>query len=191
MSNIKKYSFLILACLMLTLTGYAQEEEEGAKEKSEILEKLVFGGNLGGGYANGWNLNISPTVGYKITDRTVTGLGLTYIYSDFQNPYYQNRTVYKVTGGRVFGQQLLFRNLYAHAEYEYLTYDLTVRSNDGRIISEFENQAPGLLLGGGHSTSFGYGLGFTIEVLYNVLYREGITPYSSPLRIRGGLMFGF
>lgn len=177
---------------MFTLTGFAQEEgEEVQKEESKILDKLVLGGNIGGGYANGWNINLSPTLGYKVTSGTILGLGVSYIYSDFNSPFYQNRSTYKVTGGRAIAQQLLFNGLYAQGEFEYLMYNTKIRTDDGRVINEFEGQAPGLLLGGGHSSNFGRGVGFTIEVLYNVLYRQGVTPYSSPLVIRGGFMFGF
>lgn len=193
MSNIKKYTFLLLACLLISITVFAQEEEENNDQGNEILQKLVFGGNVGGGYANGWNINLSPTIGYKVTNTTIAGVGFNYIYSDFNNPYFSaNRTTYTTTGGRLFIQQLLFQNLYAQAEYEYLDYSLKVRSRgDGRVIDEITGQAPGLLLGGGYTTSFGYGLGMNIEVLYNVLYKEGISPYPSPLIIRGGLMYGF
>jgi len=191
MNNIKKYGFLLLTCLLISFTAFGQEEEEQSDRDYQILEKLVFGGNVGGGYANGWNINISPTVGYRVTNTTIAGLGVSYIYSDFNNPFFANRSTFNVTGGRLFVQQLLFQNLYAQAEYEYLDYSLKIRSSDGRVISESSGQAPGLLLGGGYTTSFGYGLGFNMEILYNVLYQVGVSPYPSPFIIRGGLMYGF
>lgn len=195
MNNIRKYGFLLLTFLVLSTISFAQTaeiEENKSNDNSEsILKKLVLGGNIGAGYANGWNINLSPTVGYKFTNTTIGGVGITYNYADFNNPYYNNRTTYNTTGGRIFAQQLLFQNLYAHAEYEYLSYEVKVRTDDGRIVNQFEATAPGLLLGGGYSSSFGNGLGFTTEVLYNVLYRSGISPYASPLVFRGGLMYGF
>ena len=191
MNNIKKYGFLLLTCLLISFTAFGQEEERQSDRDNQILEKLVFGGNVGGGYANGWNINISPTVGYRVTNTTIAGLGVSYIYSDFNSPFFANRSTFNVTGGRLFVQQLLFQNLYAQAEYEYLDYSLKIRSSDGRVLSESSGQAPGLLLGGGYTTSFGYGLGFNMEILYNVLYQVGVSPYPSPFIIRGGLMYGF
>jgi hypothetical protein len=196
MNNIKKYGLLILAFLFIATISFAQtaetRETESKDDGESILNKLVIGGNVGAGYANGWNINLSPTIGYKLTNSTVVGVGITYNYADFNNPFYNNnRTTYNTTGGRVFVQQLLFQNLYAHVEYEYLSYEVRVRSNDGRVVSQFEATAPGLLLGGGYSSSFGNGLGFTTEILYNVLYRSDISPYASPLIFRGGLMYGF
>jgi hypothetical protein len=195
MNNIKKYSFLLLTFLFIATMSFAQTAEiETPKSKNNdesILKKLVLGGNVGVGYANGWNLNLSPTVGYKLTNSTIAGIGITYNYADFNNPFYNNRTTYNTTGGRIFAQQLLFQNLYAHAEYEYLSYEVKVRSNDGRIVNQFEATAPGLLLGGGYSSSFGNGFGFTTEILYNILYRSDISPYASPLIFRGGFMYGF
>lgn len=195
MNNIKKHSFLLAAFLMLAMVSFAQTAEvETPKSKDNdgsILKKMVFGGNVGAGYANGWNVNLSPTVGYKLTQSTIAGVGISYSYADFNSAYFSNRTTYNTTGGRIFAQQLLFQNLYAHAEYEYLTYEIKVRTTDGRIVNQYNASAPGFLLGGGYASSFGYGVGFTTEVLYNVLYRSGISPYASPLVIRGGLMYGF
>lgn len=192
MNNVKKYSFLVIAFLAFATVNFAQTAEvETPKDEESILKKLVFGGNVGAGYANGWNINLSPTVGYKLTKSTIAGVGVSYLHSDFRNPYYANRTTYNSTGGRIFAQQLLFQNLYAHVEYEYLSYEIKVRTSDGRIVNQFEANAPGFLLGGGYTTSFGNGIGFTTEVLYNVLYRAGISPYATPLVFRGGLMFGF
>lgn len=186
----RKYFLLVITCFLISSFAFAQEEES-TDSKGEILDKLVFGGNIGGGYSNGWNLNISPTVGYKLTNSTVAGVGVSYIYSDFNNSYYSYRSKFNVTGGRVFLQQLLINNLYARAEYEYLDYSIRLFSNDGRIVSETRGQAPGLLLGGGYTTSFGYGLGFNMELLYNVMYRADVSPYPSPIIIRGGFMYGF
>jgi hypothetical protein len=187
----RKLILLAMTCLLTSVIASAQEEEQVTEDRAEILDKLVFGGNIGGGFSNGWSINLSPTVGYKITNTTIAGVGMSYIYRDFNSDFYANRSVFYVTGGRVFAQQLLFNNIYARGEYEYLDYSLRLYSNDGRLINESRGQAPGLLLGGGYTTSFGYGLGFNMEVLYNVIYRADISPYPSPLVIRGGFMFGF
>lgn len=192
MKNIKKYGLLFLACFCLAITGFAQEGESDNDEGNKILDRLVFGGNLGGGYANGFNINVSPTVGYRITNTTIAGVGVSYIYSDFTNRWDGLRWTQNVTGGRLFAQQLLFQNLYARGEYEYLAFTAKIRDDSGRILNESELEVPGLLFGGGYSTQFGgSGLGFTFEVLYNILYKAENSPYPSPLVIRGGLMFGF
>jgi len=192
MKNIKKYGLLLLACFCFVISGFAQEEEEDDGEGNEILEKLVFGGNIGGGYANGWNVTLSPTVGYRVSPTTIAGVGVSYIYSDFTNRWDGLRWTQNVTGGRIFAQQLLFQNLYARGEYEYLTFTATIRDETGRTISENELQAPGLLIGGGYTSQFGSsGLGFTFEVLYNVIYQADRSPYPSPFILRGGLMYGF
>lgn len=191
MKNIKKYSLLLLACFCFAISGFAQEEEENNDEGNQILDKLVFGGNVGGGYSNGWNITLSPTVGYRVTPTTIAGVGVSYIYSDFTSQFYNTRVTQNVTGGRIFAQQLLFRNLYARGEYEYLSFTQEVTAANGRKET-FEQTAPGLLLGGGYTTQFGSsGLGVTFEVLYNVIYQADRSPYPSPFILRGGLMFGF
>ncbi len=192
MKNIKRYSLLLLACFCFVVSGFAQEEEDNDEEGNEILEKLVFGGNIGLGYSNGFNITLSPTVGYRVTNTTIAGVGFTYIYSDFTNRWDGLRWTQNVTGGRIFAQQLLFQNLYARGEYEFLNFTATVRDESGRLLSENELEAPGLLLGGGYGTQFGSsGLGFTFEVLYNILYQADRSPYPSPLIMRGGVVFGF
>lgn len=192
MRNIRKYGLLLFACFCFAISGFAQEEEGNSDEGNQILEKLVFGGNVGGGYSNGWNLTLSPTVGYRVTPTTIAGVGVTYIYSDFNSQYYSSRITTNVTGGRLFAQQLLFQNLYARAEYEYLIFTQKQRDGSGRVFDERKLEAPGLLLGGGYSTQFGgSGIGFTFEILYNVIYKAGNSAYPSPFIFRGGLMYGF
>lgn len=190
MKTLKKYSLLSLFVLLTATLSFAQSGEE-TDEDNKILQRLVFGGNVGGGYANGWNINVSPTVGYRLTNTTIAGAGVTYIYSDFRNTWTGLRSTFNVTGGRLFAQQLLFQNLYARAEYEYLYFEVKERASDGRVLRTFESQAPGILLGGGYTSRFGRGLGFTVEALYNVIYRADTSPYPSPLIIRGGFMVGF
>ncbi len=192
MDNLKKYSYLLLAFLLFAMSSSAQSvDNEQDNGDDSILKKLVFGGNIGAGYSNGWNLNLSPTVGYRTTNTSITGIGITYIHSDFKNSWDGLRWTQDVTGARVFAQQLLFGGLHAQAEYEYLTFTAKIRDSSNRIIQEREIQTPGLLLGGGYSQSFGHGLGFTTQVLYNVLYNASTSPYPSPLVIRGGFMYGF
>ncbi len=189
-----QYSFLFLVSLAISVTAIAQESEEddydGSREGKSITDRLVFGGNLGLGYSNGWQINAAPTVGYKITRQFIAGVGVTYLYSDFDNPFSGLRSTQSAVGGRVFGQHLLFQNIYAIAEFEYLDYTIKLRDQLDNILSESELDGTGFFVGGGYTSSFGRGLGVGIEVLYNLTYDSFNSPYASPLVIRGGLMFG-
>lgn len=193
MKNIK--TLLIILFLGCSLVAFAQEEENEKRDKrperTHPLEGIVFGGNVGLGYANGWRINASPSVGYRITDNFIGGVGFNYTYSEFRNPFSQYDEKYTVTGGRAFLQHLIAFNIYAMAEYEYLTGTFTVTDRISNVqVQQGETSAPGLLFGGGYNANFGFGFGGSIEILYNILHTSD-TPYSSPLVYRFGFTLGF
>ena len=66
-------------------------------------------------------VNVSPVIGYKITERYSAGLGITYIYfSDKRTLPVYSQNIY---GGNIFNRFMLFDFLFAHAEYEILNGD--------------------------------------------------------------------
>jgi hypothetical protein len=165
-------------------------------EKLPFGKRLVLGGNFGIGFANGWYINLSPTVGYRLTDNLVAGVGGTYIFTQINNTGTNIRYFQHVYGGNVFGRYApfaqtniqLLSNLYAHAEYQHLFVVSGARNANGSISES--RSVPGLLLGGGYTTGFGRGPAFNVDVLYNVLWRNDNSPYPSPLIVRAGFSYG-
>lgn len=79
-----------------------------------------MGGNVSAQFGNATFIEISPLVGYRITEDLTSGVGFTYQYlSENYNVY--NFYDYKATvmGARIFSQYDLIFGIFAHAEYEY------------------------------------------------------------------------
>ena len=160
---------------------YAQYQNLGTANKVEIKENPWFvGGMIGGSLSNnGGSFEISPLVGYKITDDFHVGSRLTYIYSKYDGKSYNDY------GGSLFARHRFLEFLFAHVEYEVLNVDISFVSDpnrESRIINS-------LFVGGGLFQQMG-GRGFaTIAILYNLLETE-YSPYSNPV-MRIGFGVGF
>lgn len=175
---------LILAMLALNIvSAIAQNNSILPKQQDggSILEKLYFGGNFGLQFGTITYIDVSPLVGYRITERISAGVGITYQYYHYKDKSYNFST--NVFGGRVFGRYLFTEHLLGHAEYEYLNleaFDLYPRRRVG---------VESLLAGGGYIQSFGTNSSFVALLLYNFT-PSVYTPYSNPV-IRVGVNFGF
>lgn len=201
--------------LFLAMPAYSQvrdldnedyeEEKPSAKDTDDDGDKpykfkdhLVVGGNFGVGFSNGWYLNISPRVGYRLFDGFILGVGGTYVLSQIK--YGNFNITNHVYGGAVFARYAPFvkmdidflSNLYLHTEFEQLWFK---QNQNGFEYSG--PTSPGFFVGGGYSTNFGKGAGFTVDVLYNILWvdcnnpaADRCSPYSSPLVIRAGFTYG-
>lgn len=172
--------FLFLLCLIPLISVKAQERP---KEKVPFGQRLVFGGNIGLQFGNYTFVDISPLVGYKVTDQLIMGLGATYIYysvDDFQYKYSTN-----IFGGRTFTKYYLMENLFAHVEYEILNMEVV----DDLTYKLVRTNIPSLFVGGGYRQMMGERSAFELLLLYNLM-EERNSPYQNPI-VRAGFVFGF
>ncbi len=146
-------------------------------------DRIYLTGGLGGAFSQDYvYIDVSPLLGYRITQRFSAGAGFTYQYINYKFWNYTSNIV----GPRAFARYQLLNFLFAHAEYEHLFLKYRQVDNLGNVTFVNKN-VPGLLLGGGITPSIG-GSRFYLMVLYNVL--EGpYTPYSNPV-IRVGFDLG-
>lgn len=147
---------------------------------SDWTDKIFIGGNVGATFGTITNVQISPMIGYKVTDKTIVGATLTYIYykDSRYNPEYKTN----IYGGGPFARQYLLDesldfidNIFLHAEYEGLNFEVY----DGtRTYREWVFSG---LVGGGVQSSV-----LTLTALYNLNHGTN-SPYgNSPLIIRVG-----
>lgn len=167
--------------LLLPFSGFGQYQNlGGASSKAPKPNPWFVGGMIGGSFSSsGGSFEVSPLVGYKVTEDFHVGSRITYIYSSY-NYIGLGRVKSSDYGGSLFGRYRFLKMLFAHAEYEVLSVYWPF-DNDRKTINS-------LFLGGGLYQSMG-GRGFaTIAVLYNVLETE-YSPYSNPM-IRIGFGVG-
>src|SRR5436190_23959647 len=80
-----------------TATSTVPEKEES---HSDFADRLFFGGNIGLQFGTYTYVDVSPLVGYKVTEKFHTGIGATYIYYSVSGGGYDYST--NIYGGRVF-----------------------------------------------------------------------------------------
>lgn len=152
--------------------------------------RFFVGGNLGGGISNGIiQADVSPHIGYYVTDKFSVGAGPSFLY------FKRDSDSYRYLGGHAFARYDVLRGLFLQAEYDYLNfkYKNLIDVNNPSI---FKDNFPALLAGGGlniRTAGNGY---FTGMILYNFLDNksdtfgypfEGIFGTSNPIiRIGGG-----
>jgi hypothetical protein len=178
------YIFFCLALFSFCGTAHAQDSTMIRKHplKERFLDKVFVGGNLGFQFGTVTFAEVSPLIGYRITDKISAGIGATYQYYRYKDPTYQLET--NVYGGRVFGRYFFTDYLFAHAEYEYLNLEAYDFYPTRRVDVE------SLLVGGGYFQHLGSSSssGVFVMLLYN-LTESAYTPYSNPI-IRIGVNLG-
>jgi len=213
-SNLQKYyrtSIIILLVVSHQLFG--QNTAKSLPQKKSFAERLYFGGALGlsiGSYSS--LVDISPIMGFGVTDDFIVGIGLTYKHYRLKDYYYNSadgsfsdsRT--NIYGGSIWARYFLSKteipiieNIFLHGEIEPLTFVNQYKFSPGgniqdpygnRYIEEKERiNITGVYLGGGLRQMVSNRSYLYIEVLWD--FNEGLySPYSNP-RIRIGFAAGF
>lgn len=176
---------LLSVAVLLTLgsvLAHAQGEENNLKGVP-LNERVVFGGGIGLGFGSDQDyVMVSPSIGYLLTRKLMAGVNLTYQYNNYK--FYSPSVKTHSYGGGPFARFMVFRGVFVHAEYEYLSY-------------EFFEERKGynsFLAGAGFIQPLGNKASFYFLALYNFLYETPlpgeITPYNSPLVLRAGVSLG-
>jgi hypothetical protein len=176
----------ISAAILLIFAGimaHAQGEDNSLKGVPP-KERVVLGGGLGLGFGSDQDyVMLSPSIGYLLTQKLMGGVNLTYQYTKYK--YFTPSITSNSYGGGPFARYMIFRGIFIHTEYEYLSYEFF---DTRKGYSSF-------LAGGGFIQPIGGNrAAFYLLALYNFLYetpRPGeYVPYSSPIVIRAGISLG-
>ncbi len=179
---------LLLSSLALKSQDYVNEEDDKKPEPkkentTKLIDRLVFGGNFGASFGDFTYVDISPSVGYRVTDAFTLGTGITYTY--YKNNVVRPTYSTNFYGGRWFGQYTFFESIVTHVEYELLNRGIL--ENFGR--EERRINVHSFFVGGGYRGSIGRNAYISLLLLYNL--NQGVyTPYTNP-QLRAGFGFGF
>lgn len=192
-----KIKFIIFVLLNLISTSIiAQTLEDPSVNDLTFKQRLVYGGGFGLQFGNITLLDISPSIGYRLTDRLTLGAGISYKYNRVRD-YTQDLTTGKwydytsnVYGGSIWARYYLLQNIFAHAEIEQLQIDYKYTSISTTIPTLVKNGVGvnSVLVGGGFRQPVGGRVFFNILILFN-LNESDFTPYSNPI-IRAGISVG-
>lgn len=178
--KLKIIFFVFVAFLSFSVTAQDSTITRKPPPKKNIWEKVYFGGNLGLQFGTSTFIDVSPLVGYKITENFSAGVGVTFQYFRYKDRLYELQT--NVYGARVFCRYLFYDNLFGHAEYEYLNLEAFDYIIPRRVdVASF-------LVGGGYIQRFGRNSAIVGMLLYNFT-ESYYTPYQNPI-IRIGVNIG-
>ena len=158
--------------------------------------RIFTGGNLGLQFGSVTLVDVSPMIGYRLTEDIDVGISLTYKYYNYKDYYYSNinKQYYdlktNIFGGGVFGRYHFTDNLFAHAEVEYLDFSIDTYSvyNNGVVKAREKVGITSVFVGGGYKQEIGDNSFFTLMILYN-LNETTNSPYTNPV-IRAGFGIG-
>ncbi len=211
-----KLILLVLACMSFSVSWaqYVPKEErkkpqaepaktpEPTKEKNDnqnkkdrsdesLRDRLIFGGSTWLQLGNITRIDLLPFVGYKVTDKTILGVGGQYQYLSARYNIGTLRVDVKESyyGWRVFGQQFF-------SEYVPIFVMAELEATNGNFydfdVFDYRRQwiySP--LIGGGYQQPISgkLGSGAYIQILYNLNYNENFSQYASPWITRVGFAF--
>ena len=197
MAKIKNIFFSVALLISLSSTVMAQtppQEPAQAQEpppsppaerKKSMWEKIYIGGNFGLQFGSTTVVNVSPQIGYRVTERFIPGIGVTYIYYNYRNPYTNSRYESSIYGGSIFAKYFFTPNFFGHAEYEELNLD----GYDIYLNTYSRLWVPSLFIGGGYNYPLGRRGFVQLLALFEVLQDRNSPYYRNNPIIRIG--FGF
>lgn len=138
--------------------------------------RLEFGGIFGASFGNKTtSVKISPQVGYAFTDNFSAGLGVGYIYYDYDNRYSEN-----YAGMNLYGRFRPWRYIMIQAQPEiYRTWG----DSKSEIVTCF-------LIGGGVVFPVGNFGGVTLSLSYDLIQNDR-SPYNDKIIYSLGYTIGF
>ena len=183
MCHFKKYISFLSILLFGSAICVAQDinSPSSTPKKKSLWDwnKVYYGGGLGGGIAPALiAIDISPSMGYKITDKFSAGVGLVYNY--FENRQYKPSSKINIYGGSVFTRLFITDFLFAHAELQPL--------NGPWRGSHFQRFfIYNVWAGGGYRQAAGNNASLMLSILWNL--NENIYSYPLSPQIRVGVNF--
>ncbi len=207
---------LVLTAAFIFSTKVLHAQESDRKKKENFLKRVSVGGYLGFQIGTVASVIVSPEIKFRIVDQLYGGVGFTYEYNHFKNYYYDTQTNEYLNfnlntfGGRIFTRYYLasifhnfLGNIFAHIEYEYLTYSWPyVLDKNGTIEDPYSYltgnkyskgkqiiEINSLFVGGGYKQPVTDNMYIDLLILFN-LNDSYYSPYSNPLfRLGFGYQF--
>jgi hypothetical protein len=200
--------FLLMTVLAFLLIGSLQAQDavklasklglptDPRIDKTKNLsfgERLYFGGDFGLSLGRTQTfINLSPLVGYKLNEKLSVGAGPVFQYWQDQVIYindqtgfqYQKKVSSLIYGGKGFGRLFLFKDFFANAEFEYISADLPIQEG----LTE-RRWIPAIWAGAGYMIRLNKNAGINIMALYNPIFDQQNSPYTSPFDVRVGFVF--
>jgi len=162
------------------------DEVVKVNEKSNIWDKIVFGGDLSVSFGGYTSIYLAPTVGYRFSDKLVAGPGFIYQYYKWDEVYDPSTGTLrsidaienKLYGPKAFVNYRVVSNIYLGTQFEFINHDYHTYQLSGP--PQVDNRwTPVLFLEAGFQQQLGKKGYVLFGLRYNVLH-DHTSPYASP-----------
>ncbi len=167
----------ILFILLFSVSTFFCSAQMNSGFDAPLSERISFGGNVGLNFGDITAISISPTVGYRFTEKFTGGIGVLYNYVEYSKKIYGIDFSTNSYGGKVFGRYRFLENIYGSLEYQTLNlaaYDFNSFEPIGRI------NVPMLFVGGGYLQQIGEKSFINFALQYDLI-QDTYSPYGNPL----------
>lgn len=174
----KRFSSILVIFILLSPLLKAQIVQPHIEQEEQKASRWRFGGAFGlGGGNDSFSLNISPEIGYMVTEKMESGISIGYLFNKFGDSKHNIFSAGMYTNYRVISELLL------RVHFE------TLMGNNKYNGSSRNFREEALWIGAGYQTSGR--VSFSTGLMYNVLHKKDKSVFSSPLRPFGGISISF
>lgn len=166
-------SFSLIVSYSLAQTDSIPRNRQKPKDEKPFIDRLFWGGNIGAWVGNPTFVDVSPLIGYKVTDKFSVGVGAIYNYYSYRyNNYKYSVNFY---GAKVMARYFILENVYLQAGYDRINRDnpYSLKPN-ARIWIE------NILVGGGLRYPVSDNIYCAASALWN-LNDTPLSPYPNPI----------
>ena len=172
----KRFEFLFV----LILTAMSFNLNAQSLKGVPVKDRLFFGGSLGASFGQYTYVELSPVVGYRVTEKLHAGVGITYMYYNDKYWHYEE----SVYGGNVFARYFFMESVFG------IVQGGALRGNGINEMGQIEKMTiPNLWLGVGYAQRLGGNGALMFSLLYDIIDDRN-SFYQNPL-IQIGFGFGF
>lgn len=187
----------ILFCLFLISSVHLAQAQyyktDTARKKEFDASRLVIGGSAGLAFGDYTNIDLSPMIGYRISNMFAAGVAINAQYGAERFRYYDGttsqRNQYSILGGGLWGRFYPFDFMFIHVQPEYNFINVKTTLYDPKETSTDHYGVPSLLVGGGYVQPISDRAAINIMALYDVI-EDRRSPYSNGIILRVGATFG-
>jgi hypothetical protein len=172
----RSYVHCFMMLMFFSMAAYAQE---GNQPKEKFSDRLITGGGIGLQFGDYTYIQVTPILGYRVTERFHAGIGLNYTYYKYNDKAYNYQYETSIYGGSIWSRYFVFENLFAEATYEMLNMDVPNVIN-GYYSGTKRDNIPILMVGGGYAQSIGGQSALLLRILWDVI-EDPYSPYSNPI----------
>jgi hypothetical protein len=184
---------LIIILVSVSVSGFSQYSKDttDTNDKVPFKDRLYYDGNFNFAVGTNTFINISPRIGYKITENFSAGLGGKFWYFSSRDFFSNTRYSGSLYGGGVFARRNITDNLFLISEYEVLNLGGLFSQPRQDFWQEF------LFAGAGYQYRMGGALNLYVIAMYDIFqnpYAYSIYPTipiaGVPIMLRLGVSMG-